>query len=96
MANVSVTKAITAQNQFTDPLRVAGKKIINLSIYSTAISATIVLQRRPVGEADWQDVASYTANAEKIIESVGNWEWRAGCKTGAFTSATALNVRLLR
>lgn len=89
-----VTKAITAQNTFTDTLRISGKKTLNLSIYSTALSATIVLQRRWIGDTNWNDIASFTANAEKIVESVGQWEYRAGVKTGGFTSATALNVSL--
>lgn len=89
-----VTATITAQNTFTDPLRVAGKKVLNLSITSDALSATIVLQRRRTGTSTWGDVTSFTANAEKIIESVGDWEWRAGVKTGGFTSATNLVVTL--
>jgi hypothetical protein len=89
-----VTIPITAQNTFTPTLKVAGKKTLNLSIYSTALNATIVLQRRWVGDTNWNDIASYTANVEKIVESVGTWEYRAGVKTGGFTSATALNVSL--
>lgn len=90
----SVTRTITAQNQFSDILRVGGPKWLNLSILSSAMSATIVLQRRRTGTSDWGDVASFTANAEKIVKSVGQWEYRIGCKTGGFTSATGLSVTL--
>lgn len=94
-ALTTVTRAITAENQFSNVLRVANRKF-NLSVYSTAISATITLQRKPPeGGADtWRDVATYTADAERIVESVGSWDWRIGCKTGEFSSATALNVEL--
>jgi len=90
----SVTKTITAQNTFTDVIRVSGMKYINLSIQSTALSATLTLQRRLVGASTWGDVANFTANAEKIIKSVGQWEYRLGVKTGNFTSATALTATL--
>lgn len=96
MANSSakVSKAISAQNTFSDILRVAGRKIVNFSITSTALSATIFLQRKRPEDSVWGDVASYTANAEKIVESAGKWDYRAGVKTGGFTSATALVVTL--
>ena len=96
MANTVVQRAITAQNQFSDAVRIADRKF-SISIRSTAMSATIVLQRKLPEEADtaYRDVASYTANAEKIAESVGSWNYRIGCKTGGFTSATALNVALV-
>ncbi len=90
----AVSKTITAQNTFTDPLRVSGKKILGLSITSTALSATVVLQRRRADADAWGDVASFTANSEKIVESWGSWQYRAGVKTGGFTSATALVVTL--
>lgn len=98
MANTTVQRTITAQNQFTDPLRVAGKKVLGLSITSSAVSATLTLQRRrtkTAGQEDaWGDVASFTANAEKIVESHGSWEYCVGCKSGAFSSATSLVVSL--
>jgi hypothetical protein len=90
----TVTKTITAQNTFTDPLRVAGKKVLGLSVTSTALSATITLQRRRTDSDAWGDVASFTTNVEKIVESWGSWQYRAGVKTGGFTSATALVVTL--
>lgn len=96
MANTVVQRAITAQNQFTDPIRIADRKF-SISIYSSAISATVTLQRKLPGEADaaYRDVESWTANAEKIGESVGSWDYRIGCKTGNFSSATGLNVAIV-
>lgn len=93
-SSIKVTKTITAQNQFSDVLRVAGRRIVNLSITSTALSATLHLQRKRPEDSTWGDVTSFTANAEKIIESVGKWDYRIGVKTGNFTSATALVATL--
>jgi len=97
MANNLVERAITAANQFTAPLRVGRNRKLNMSISSTAMSATVHLQRKPLGtpDASFVTIGTYTANAQKVIDSVGNWEYRVGVPTGAFTSATALNVQLL-
>lgn len=94
--NTIVQRAITAQNQFTDGLLIANREF-GLSIRSSAISATIVLQRKLAGTEDstYNDVASFTANAEKNVKSVGSWVYRIGCKTGGFSSATGLNVALV-
>lgn len=96
MTQTAVSRTVTAQNQFTDSIRIANKTA-SLSIASTAISATIVLQRKLPEEdsTKWRDVASFTANAEKIIDGVGVWDYRIGCKTGGFTSATALTVAIV-
>jgi hypothetical protein len=96
MANTVVQRNITAQNQFSDAVRIADRKF-SVSIRSSAISATITLQRKLPGEPDanYRDVESWTANAEKIGESVGSWDYRIGCKTGNFSSATALNAAIV-
>lgn len=95
LQNTQVEKAVTAQNSFTSTMNVGEKKKINLSIWGT-FSATVVVQRKPLGTADaeYTTVFSATAAAEKIIENVGKWTYRAGVLTGGFTSGTA-NVRLL-
>jgi hypothetical protein len=94
MAQTQVTKSITAQNTFTDVMRVSGRKILNLSITSTALNATVVVQRRRKSTDAWGTLASFTANAEKIIKNAGAWEYRVGVPTGSFTSATALVATL--
>lgn len=96
MANESVSRAVTAENQFTSALRVANRKF-SVSVAATAMSATVVLQRKLPGEADsaYRDVKSWTTTSEEIAESVGVWDYRIGVKTGGFTSATALTVLLL-
>lgn len=86
----SVTATITAQNSFTDPLRIEGK--FNLSL-SGSWSATAVLQRR-FNEGSWLNVKEYTANAEEMGEEAeGNVEYRIGVETGNWTSGS-LTTRL--
>lgn len=93
-----VEKAIAAQNTFSDWIYVRGRA--NFRIVSSAMSATIHLQRSfadPGSDgstAEAEDVQSFTANQQLVIEDPeGTW-WRAGCKTGNFTSATGLEVRI--
>ncbi len=86
-----VEKAVGAQNTFSDPVTVGGNKKLTLSISGT-FSATVVLQRKRPG-GSYVDIASYTGVAEKIIESCGNWVYRAGVKTGGYSSGTA-NIAL--
>lgn len=83
-----VTASIDAENDFTDPIVSLGREI-QLSISGT-FSATVWLQRR-LNSAPWLDVTSYTAAAEKIIdtEAVGV-EYRLGVKTGGYASGTAV------
>lgn len=90
--------AITAQNQFSPIVRIRDKKF-SVSVRSTAMNATVVLQRKLPSEANsaenWRDVASWTANKEAIVESAGAWDYRIGTKTGGFTSATALVAQIV-
>lgn len=90
MGNTSVSVSAGAQNTFSDVLRVGRNRKINASISGT-FSATAVVQRRQLGSSDaWVDILSVTAAAEKLIESVGNWEYRIGVKTGGYTSGTVV------
>ena len=95
----AVTRSITAQNQFTDPISPFGPGnlgnathlgFLNLSLSGTW-SATVFLQRSFNNGSTWLDVASYTANTEKAIEDyeVGVL-YRVGVKTGGFTSGTVV------
>lgn len=96
MANTVVKRTVTAENQFTDTIRIANRSFTT-SIRSSALSATITLQRKLPDEdaTAWRDVDSWTANAEKNGESVGVWDYRIGVKTGGFSSATGLNVAIV-
>lgn len=89
-----VTRTITAENQFSDALTLRVGEKASISINSTAISATLHVQRTFDGGTTWLDVKSYTANAQETYEADEPCSIRIGCKTGNFTSQTALVVRL--
>ena len=89
MSSIATTKSITAQNTFTDPVQLTGN--FNLSISGT-FSATVTVQRS-TDNSTWRDVDTFTAPSEEVgYEPEVMW-YRAGVKTGAFTSGTA-DVRL--
>jgi hypothetical protein len=88
-----VTKDITAENTFSDGLYVVGD--FNLSISGTFV-ATITVQRSFDQGSTWRDVDTFTAP----IETAGSDPepvvvYRAGVKTGDFTSGTA-SIRIGR
>jgi len=90
----AVERTITAQNQFTDSIQLKGP--FNFSV-SGSFSATVTIQRSFVAPEDtpvWQDVSTYTASREDIGISPDEriW-WRAGVKTGQFTSGS-VDVRI--
>ena len=98
---MKVTAAITAENTFTDSIIVAenyeGAKIfgnITLSISGTFV-ATVTLQIAFDGGTTWIDTGeTWTAPATKIITCYESGvAFRAGVKTGAFSSGT-VNIRL--
>ena len=82
MANV--TASITAQNTFTDKFQVVGH--FNLSISGTW-DATVTVQRSWNG-TDWFDVDTFTSNYEGVGFDAEEVYYRAGVKTGDFTSGT--------
>ena len=89
----TVSATITAQNTFSDPIRVTG--LDNGRVFSIVITgtwaATVVLQRS-VGEVgDWTDVTSYTTNQSTTYDDTLDNQiiyYRIGVKTGGFTSGT--------
>jgi hypothetical protein len=88
-----VTKDISAQNTFSDGLYVVGD--FNLSISGTFVG-TITVQRSFDQGATWRDVDTFTAP----IETAGSDPepvvvYRAGIKTGEYTSGTA-SIRIGR
>jgi len=88
-----VTKDITAENTFSDGLYVVGD--FNLSISGTFV-ATVTVQRSFDQGSTWRDVDTFTAP----IETAGSDPepvvvYRAGVKTGDFTSGTA-SIRIGR
>ena len=90
----SVTKSVTAQNQFSDAfephLDNRNSGVFNISISGTWV-ATVTIQRRFSAEGSWFDVDTHTANIETFATEIEqDVQYRIGCKTGEFTSGTAV------
>lgn len=87
-----VEASITAQNMFSDPLQVLNVPF-NFSVSGTFV-ATVTIQRRffdPAAKTwgTWFDVETYTVPKEDIgIAPPEGVQYRAGVKTGQFTSGT--------
>ena len=83
-----VTASLTAENTFTGVVPITGK--FNFSISGTFV-ATIFIQRSFDAGATWLDVNSYTAPIQTSGEEPEKGVlYRAGIKTGGFTSGTAV------
>ena len=79
------SKTITAQNTWTDPVRLAG--FFNLSISGTFV-ATVTVQRSFDNQVTWNDVDTFTSQIEDWgMEPEVCW-YRVGVKTGEFTSGS--------
>ena len=89
MSTIATTAAITAQNTFTDPVQLTGN--FNISISGT-FSATVTVQRS-FDNSTWHDVNTFTAPFQGTGFEPEVVYYRAGVKTGAFTSGTA-NLRV--
>ena len=81
------SKAIAAENTFTDALQIDVGERFTVSVSGT-FSATITLQRRFDG-TNWRDVETYTVETEKDGLAAEGQEIRLGIATGDFTSGTA-------
>lgn len=85
--------ALAAANTFTAAQVMKG--FFNFSVYGTFVG-TITLQRSFDNGGLWQDVSTHTTPVEKFVqEPEEGVQYRAGFKTGQFTSGTA-NVRISR
>jgi hypothetical protein len=81
-----VSASIGAQNTFTDSIRLSGP--FDLSISGTFVG-TVTVQRSYDNSA-WKDVDTFTAPTEDYgFQPEIAW-YRAGIKTGAYTSGTAV------
>ena len=81
-----VTASIGAQNTFSDSIRLTGW--FDLSISGT-FAGTVTVQRS-YDNSSWKDVDTFTAPVE-MTGTQGEIAWyRAGIKTGAYTSGTAV------
>ncbi len=82
----TVTSSLSAEDTFTDPLNLVG--YFNLSISGTFV-ATITVQRS-FDKTNWFDVDTFTAPIETYGFDPSQLYYRAGIKTGAYTSGTAV------
>ena len=80
-----VTKDITAENTFSDMINVMGN--FDLSIAGTFV-ATVTVQRSFDAGSSWADVDDFTAPIETAGFDPVSCNYRAGVKTGNFTSGT--------
>jgi len=84
-------RTITAENEFTDAVKLQG--YFNLSITGTWV-ATVTVQRCFDGGSTWYDVDTFIANTQEYgLEPEGGVQYRIGIKTGDFTSGSCV-VRL--
>lgn len=81
----AITRTISAQNTFSDAVLIIGD--FNLSISGT-FAATVTVQRSTDGTV-WRDVDNWTAPTEEVgYDPMKNF-YRAGIKTGNYTSGSA-------
>jgi len=81
-----VTASLGDQNTFTDSIKLS--TYFNLSISGTFV-ATVTVQRSD-DNLSWKDVDTFTAPTEDYgYQPQVSW-YRAGIKTGAYTSGTAV------
>jgi hypothetical protein len=81
----ATTKTISAADSFTDAVHIIGD--FNLSISGT-FSATVTVQRS-TDNTTWRDVDTFTASTEEVgYDPMKNF-YRAGIKTGDYTSGSA-------
>lgn len=89
----TVTASITADNTFTDPIRVAGvggTRSFGVFLSGTFV-ATVTLQQSVGEPGNWTDVTSYTTpQSINYDDGLDNQiiYYRIGVKTGGFTSGT--------
>jgi len=93
-----VEATIASDNAFTDPIAFYGGPF-NFSV-SGSFTATVTIQRRFTNPATglydgtWLDVSTYTSEREDVgIVPDEEVQYRAGVKTGEYTSGT-INLRL--
>ena len=84
--------SVTAQNTGTDWLSVAGDDVEFVISVTGTFSATIHLQSKRLDEdaSSARDIESNTAGTQKAGALSGDWMVRLFCKTGNFSSGTAV------
>lgn len=94
------TRNISAQNTFTDPIRVQGADAArSYSVILTGVwVATVSLQRSLTANGPWEDTGvTYTSNGTSVEDDQMEDQilfYRVGVKTGDYTSGT-VNVQMV-
>lgn len=94
----TVTATVTAEDQFSDPIRIAGvgaQRIFSIITIGTW-TANLTLQYSIAEPGAWVDVATYTSNQSISYDDGLDNEiifYRLGVKAGGFTSGT-INITL--
>lgn len=82
-----VEQDITAEDTFGDSIAI-GKRDFNVRLQGTWV-ATVTVQRKLKGDADWEDVETFTENGAYVgDEPEMGAAYRVGVKTGDFISGT--------
>lgn len=95
---VNVSASLTAQNTFTDILKVLGAALNAGNYVSISLSgitdSTLTLQRRFFNDAgvalSWYDVESWSADIEATYVADEKCELRLGIKTGNYGTDTVV------
>ena len=84
---------ITGQNQYTDSMKTSlVRRNFNTSVWGTFV-ATVTVQRSFDNGNTWLDVEVFTEPGEWVGVETERCIYRAGVKTGNYTSGT-INIRL--
>jgi len=82
-----VTKSITAENTFSDAIKVQG--YFNLSISGIAGGTTVTVQKQSgVDGTNWTNVDTFTVDTETNGFEAERQNYRVGVETGNFGSGT--------
>jgi hypothetical protein len=82
-----VTKSITAENTFSDAIKVQG--YFNLSISGIAGGTTVTVQKQSgVDGTSWTNVDTFTVDTETNGFEAERQNYRVGVETGNFGSGT--------
>lgn len=73
------------ENQYTDSIRIIGPFALSIS---GTFTATVTVQRSQ-DNVSWFDVDTFTAASEEVGNEAVLYYYRAGIKTGEYTSGTA-------
>lgn len=99
-AGQQVTRNMTSDNVFTDPIRVTGVgsgRTFNVAVSGTFSGTVVTIQRSVAEPGDWVDIFSYTAPVDgPSTDGLDNQiiYYRIGIKTGDYTATDDITATL--